>query len=117
MQDKPNDDIDITGLKVWDVLAALYNSTEALGMGKMQPGSSQDMTPAEAYKLLNLDVLEEQPEGRHGAKIDYFRGRPIKVTFKQDGPRTMLQGTRLFDRDSFRPAADVIDELRQAQDS
>ena len=111
-----NDDIDISGLKIWDVLAALYNSTNALGLGNLDPKSASKMTPDDAYKLLDLDRCEQMLESQFGLEFDYVQGRPIKVTMKTDGARTMLQMTRLFDRDSFRPAADVIAELRKSKE-
>ena len=106
------DGIDITGLKLWDVLAALYNNTGPLGLGCLAPGSMQTMTGADAYEMLDLDLCEQQIESPHGLSFDYVRGRPIKVNFKHDGDRTTLYRARFFDRDSFRPAADVIADLR-----
>ncbi len=62
--------IDCTGLNKYDVFAHLYNSSKPLGMGLLQ-GEYKSFDREQA-KL----ILDQNP------KIDYCKGRPIKINFE-----------------------------------
>ncbi len=102
--------IDISGLDKAELLAALYNASEPLGMGILQarPG---DMTIDEARELIGHgdDHARHYPDiVRPSMYFDYVYGRPLKVDLSGD---TMSQS--LYDRDHGQGAAErIITALR-----
>ena len=87
--------MDISKLDKAEVLAALYNSSRAQGMGLIH-FTPEDMTAEEARKL--LDDLKEQG---HSAYFDYLKGRVMKVSLYEDDMRTDL-----YNRDNGEGAAE-----------
>ncbi|MEV3927652.1 hypothetical protein [Actinomadura coerulea] len=95
--------IDIGGLDKAAVLAALVNSSQPLLLtGWMDPNSTRTMTVADAHEEMLTKVRSQSR-----LYFDYLWGRPIKVD---------LSGSSFdpsnYDRDNKRPAADVVNELR-----
>ena len=100
--------IDITDLGLPKVLAALPTHTVPLGMGNMDPKSGKVITEDDCE-----EVLERYCDDPGPVSFDYLFGRPIKTTFDKDEEgKLYMMRTRLYDRDSSKPAADVIAELR-----
>lgn len=81
--------IDITGRKA-AVLAALYNSSQPLGLGLLQ-FDPQPMTESEAQALLDSGQTY----------FDYLKGRVMKVDLSGD-----TLDPRLYDRDNGPGAAE-----------
>lgn len=98
--------IDITELGLTKVLAALANHTEPLGMGRLDPKAHKVITEEDCQ-----EVLDRYPDSKNTIGFDYIFGRPVKTTFKKEDGRLYIERTRLYDRDSYKPAADVIAEL------
>lgn len=100
----PKTDIDITGLDPAEVLLALHQNTQALGMGRYR---DKDMTKQEAINLIQ-DVRKK------GSHFDYVFGRPIKISLIEltDGSRSWIHRADLYDRNSKKPAKNVVAELR-----
>lgn len=91
--------IDISGIDRAELLAALYNGTSALGFGKMHD-LGRDMTVEEARDIL------AKTEGAFN--FDYLLGRPLKMWIEDD----KLFRPDLYDRDSKRRCAEIVQELR-----
>ncbi len=106
-----SDKVDISGLNKADVLAALYNRAQPMGMGFIH-FTPEDMTREEAEKLLergddHQDHFGGIP-GRSRLYFDYLKGRCMKVDLTEDEV-----DPRLFDRDYGEGAlASVIAGLR-----
>jgi hypothetical protein len=100
-------DIDCTGLEPWEVLQALFNNTQPIGMGKRVP--QVPMTQRMAAELISELRLQVDP------RLDYVMGRPMKIGIiePEDGERWWVSRVNLYNRDSMRSAADVIAELKQ----
>jgi hypothetical protein len=99
--------IDITELGLPKVLAALSNHTKPLGYGMCDPKAFSVITEDDCNEVL------DRCDGPGPLSFDYLFGRPIKTTFVKDSDgKLYIERTRLYDRDSSRPAADVIEELR-----
>lgn len=92
-----NDIVDFTGFTEGEVLAALYNNAQPLGMGMLH-FNSKPMTEEEANKILS---------SHHGGYFDYLNGRCMKVLM-DTFPRI---NSRLYDRDSKKPMQRVLEEL------
>jgi hypothetical protein len=75
------------------VLAALYNNSKALGMGRLQ-FDPEEMTESEAQKLL------DQNEYKY---FDYLKGRVMKIDLSKDD-----LDTRLYNRDLGEGAAEKV---------
>lgn len=84
----------ISGIDKAELLAALYNGTKALGMGKHHD-LGRDMTVEEAQTVIDSckGVLF----------FDYLYGRPIKTDIRFD-----KTNFRLYDRDTHPGAGDEI---------
>lgn len=95
----PETDVDISGLERWEVLRALHANTRALGMGRIH---DRDMTDEDAKELIGEATR---------IRFDYVFGRPMKVGFV----KTWITRVDLYDRDSKRPAREIIEELRAAR--
>jgi len=102
------DRLDITDLDKSEVLAALCNNTQPVGLGKLN---------LKAFDVITADVCLEAfncfDEDSSRMSFDYFCGRPIKVSFCIEGDRVLLDYWWLYDRDSIMPAAEIIKELRK----
>ena len=83
-----NAEIDISKMNRADVLAALYNSARAQGLGLLQ-WTDAPMTRDEARSLLDGQTY-----------FDYVRGRVMKVDLRGD-----ILDPRLYDRDNGQGAA------------
>jgi hypothetical protein len=93
--------VSISGLDKATVLAALYNASQPLGMGFLDPRSGMAMTNNQAAA-----VLADTPD----AYFDYLHGRVMKVDLS--GGDVNPFG---YDRDNGDGAfAAVINRLRQA---
>ena len=107
--------ISIKGLDKADVLAALFNGTQVLGMGFLQAGRGPSvMTKADAEKVINSGQQDNMPPAgaltnRRELYYDYLYGRPLKVDITED---TFEE--RLYDRDAGHgQARRVINTLRK----
>lgn len=90
--------IDITGIDVAKLLAALFNASKPQGMGFLQP-FAEPMTRDEAAELLARDSY-----------FDYVRGRVMKIQLKE-GQHSL--DPWLYDRDNGQGAAQrVVESLR-----
>ena len=108
MQSMTNEErIDITDLGLPKVLAALSNHTVPLGMGNLDPKSNKTITEEDCQ-----EVLDRYPDVGDTISFDYIFGRPVKTTFKKEDGKLYIERTRLYDRDSHKPAAEVIADLR-----
>lgn len=94
--------VSIAGLDKAMVLAALYNASQPLGMGFLNPRSGQSMSRVEARA-----ALSRNPEGY----FDYLNGRVMKVDLSGEEVDPYL-----YDRDNGDGAfAAVIERLRNAE--
>lgn len=84
-------DIDLTGLNTADVLAALYNASQPLGLGFLNPASNRPLTSAQAQQ-----ILDDNPH----RYFDYLNGRVMKVDLNGDHLDPWL-----YDRDNGTGAA------------
>lgn len=99
--------INIKGLGKAEVLAALHNGTQALGMGMLHD-IGRDMTADEASKAIESIGGAREIYGKPSLYFDYLLGRPLKVDIGGDE-----FDERLYDRDAGRGAADrAITRLR-----
>jgi hypothetical protein len=90
--------VDISMLEKAKVLAALFNSSKAIGLGVLAP-YEKDMTLKEAQELLSTGQRY----------FDYVRGRILKIDLTGE-----MLDTRLFDRDIGQGAgAKAITTLKQ----
>jgi len=80
--------INIEGINKAEILAALYNKSQPLGMGIIH-FQSVDMSVNEAEELLKQDTY-----------FDYLKGRIMKIDLSGNGLRTSL-----YDRDNGDGAA------------
>jgi hypothetical protein len=86
-----SDAINIIGIDLGELVAALHNGTRAIGFGSAQD-LGRDMTPEEARDEAPLRI-------RNGViSFDYFHGRPMKVTI--DVTLGELRNAGLYDRDA-----------------
>jgi len=97
--------IDISGLDEFEVIAALHNGTQPLGLGMLH--ARPPMTAADVRAELTDDMR------RSGAfSFDYYHGRPLKVRVGNG----QISGVRLYDRDAGDGAcADIVAGLREAK--
>ena len=104
------DKVEITGLVPEDVLAALYNNTTCppTPLCQMQDLGSMDRGKA-------LEAMEQYghfEDNNRKVWFDYVHGRPIKVLFVEDDDgRVWVERAHLYNRDSIKPAEEVIQEL------
>lgn len=86
----------ITGLDVFELVAALHNGTRPLGMGVFNARGPMTAT----------EVRAEDPDRaartktRDGIYFDYYHGRPLKTRIVADGDALTVPGTWLYDRDA-----------------
>jgi len=93
-------EVSIEGLDPAAVLAALYNAARPLGMGFMH----YDSTP--------MDIEEARDALSQSTRIDYLKGRPLKVTVEGDSIETGL-----YDRDQGAGAGEAaVAALRETGD-
>lgn len=91
--------IDISDIDKAALLAALFNNSQPLGMGFLQP-HAKAMTIDEATTLLGEQT-----------RFDYVRGRVMKVDLSGDTLEPWA-----YDRDNGQGAAQrVVNAVRQAQ--
>lgn len=83
--------MDISNLDKAEVLAALYNNSQPLGMGFIH-FTPEDMTKEEAAKLLTEQT-----------SFDYLKGRVMKVDLEGNELRT-----HLYNRDNGDGAAERV---------
>jgi len=101
--------INIDGLELGEVVAALYNASQPLGLGLLHY-DPKPMTAAEGQELVDAQASNK----RFIATFDYLKGRVMKVTFHS---RTEFN-EQLYDRDNGQgAAAAVIAELRERKES
>ena len=94
--------VNIAGLDRAEIIAALYNASQPLGMGFLHYDPAPMMRDeAQAY----LDQMGERPY------FDYLKGRVMKVGFWVGTDEMRVD---LYDRDNGRGAAErAIDSLRK----
>ena len=94
--------VNIAGLDRAEIIAALYNASQPLGMGFLHYDPAP-MTRDEAQAY--LDKMGERPY------FDYLKGRVMKVG---SDPGSDEMYVALYDRDNGRGAAErAIDSLRK----
>lgn len=97
--------IDIAGLDKAEVLRALFNASQPLGLGALDPRSATDLTIEEARAVVNYRMATG---GRWAMDFDYLNGRVLKVDMTND-----TLDPDLFDRDNGEGvAAAAIAQLR-----
>ncbi len=93
--------VSIAGLDKAAVLAALFNNSQPLGMGFLNPNSGNRMTREQAAR-----ALEAHPHGY----FDYLNGRVLKVDLSGDDIDPWL-----YDRDNGDGALEAaIKQVRTA---
>lgn len=103
-QPMPSDLVSIRGLNKADVLAALYNASQPLGMGILH-FDPKPMTREEAQQ----ELVAGCPHPKGGVYFDYLKGRVMKVHIGGD-----FLDPFLYDRDNGPgAAARAIEPLRQ----
>jgi len=104
--------IEITGLNLGKVLAALYNNTQAPSTPMCHIQDIGEMTEERAMEIVNQHK-QHRPEFQGYIEFDYVLGRPIKVMFEDDkDDRTWILRPDLYDRDSHKTVKQVVQELR-----
>lgn len=108
--------VNIEGLNKADVLAALYNASQPMGMGFLQAsGGPLEMTREDAEFLLaaGSDASGDYIPGIRSNQLyfDYLHGRPLKLDLSSDTEFDPWG----FDRDNGGPGAAqrVINHLRE----
>lgn len=97
------DTVNIEGLDKAEVLQALFNGSQQLGMGFLDKSGAVDMTYNDA-----LFFVSSQPN-KDDFYIDYLRGRVMKVHFFNN-----TVSTYLYNRDNGTGKAEsIIAKLRQ----
>ncbi|MET7477953.1 hypothetical protein ABZT17_26800 [Streptomyces sp. NPDC005648] len=92
--------VNVSGLDKAAVLAALFNASQPLGLGFLNPASAQPMTAQRA-----AEVLAEAGDDPY---FDYLQGRVMKLRLNDDEI-----DPRLYDRDNGEGAcAAAIKALR-----
>ncbi len=91
--------INIAGLDKAEVLAALYNRAQALGMGLLHYDPTP-MTPEEAKEILDGTICDLSPGAKNYPFFDYLKGRVMKVNIAGEE-----LDERLYDRDNGTGAA------------
>lgn len=95
-------EIDITGLDEAEVIAALHNGTQPLGMGMLH---NIGRISVERVR----EEIKDAPRINGCLSFDYYHGRPLKVRVGEG----KLHNAWLYDRDAGEgAAADIIAELR-----
>jgi hypothetical protein len=86
-----SNEIDVFGIDLGELVAALHNGTKSVGMGRMQD-LGRDMTAEEARR--------EYGGYERGMNLtfDYYHGRPVKVRI--DTTSSKLYHASLYDRDA-----------------
>jgi hypothetical protein len=92
--DMNREPIDITAVDKYDLIAALCNGTDVIGLGSMDPMSGETITRQHI-----IDYLEQQPD-REILSFDYLFGRPLKVALVPQDGKLLLDCWWLYDRDS-----------------
>lgn len=109
--------IDVSDIPRAELLAALYNHAQPMGLGFLQ-ARNEPMTVEQAEKLVTGENIETDYRGRppgfreraadKPAYFDYLYGRPLKIELNG---KTLRED--LYDRDQGDGAAQrVIDALR-----
>jgi hypothetical protein len=110
------DEIDIEGINQGELLAALYNNAKPVGLGWLHVDAAT-MTAEEAWEIINSGGESAHLrasgfvvlDGGADWRVDYVKGRPIKVSVKDN----TLRKAWLYDRDHGEGAcARVVAELR-----
>jgi hypothetical protein len=101
-----NDQINVIGIDLGELVAALHNGTKSIGFGVAQD-LRRDMTADEA----RMHLRSGEGYLRNGqVSFDYFYGRPVKVRI--DTATGTLYNASLYDRD----APDGDDACQKAVD-
>jgi hypothetical protein len=99
------DAIDITGLDKAAVLAALYNASQPLGMGFLNPLAREALTIEGAREIL----ADCEKDGDY--YFDYLQGRVMKIDLKDDNEVLV----RMYDHDNGTgAAARAVEALRSS---
>jgi len=105
------ENVSIKGLDKAEVLAALVNYAQPLGMGFLQD-DGKPMTKEEAQARIDGDVTHDSLRvGNRHLYFDYVKGRPIKSDLSGDEINPAL-----YDRDQGQGAcAEAIKRLRASK--
>ena len=112
-----SDQINVTGIDLWELLAALHNASRAPSTVVCMAQARGPVTAAEAREESQAGVREDY-QMQNGVPFwaDYLFGRPIKAFLKLEdasGEGLLLARTDLYDRDVGEGAAQkVVDALR-----
>lgn len=115
---KEKHEIEITGLSLGSVLAALWNGTRPLGLGHFHSSPGDHMTSEEGQEIINAlksRQLPDDPPPDFRLHTDYVKGRPLKVYFRSNAAedKTYVGRVDLYDRDAGEgKAAKVIEMVR-----
>lgn len=104
------DTISIAGLDKAEVLAALYNASRTMGMGRLRYGSGEQISVEEARQIISErgDDTTAMFGRNPSLYFDYLMGRPLKVDLSTDNVEYWL-----YDRDNGNGSfAKVIANLR-----
>jgi len=106
--------VEITGLSLGKVLAALYNNTQTPSTPLCQLQDIGEMTVERGEEIIN-SFKRLRGEDDEELSFDYVLGRPIKVFFIDDeeNNKVWLERADLYDRDSHRTAAEIVQELME----
>ena len=115
----PDQQLDVTGLDPWRLLAALHNASRPSPAALCRALSvTGDITPDQAQKEVFATI---RPESRiqYGAQFwpDYLFGRPIKTFLMMKEGRIMLLRIDLYNRDIGAGAAQRVVEALRAEDN
>ena len=111
MRPLASDSIEVTGLDIGELLAALWAGTRPLALY-----DRGDVTPefCRAYYEQRRDELGERGI-TFGVLIDYIANRPLKVCIVERDDRLYILSPMLYDRDAGDGTCQrVVDELRIA---
>lgn len=112
--------VDISGVDKAQLLAALFNRSQPMGMGWLQAAAGPErMTTEDAQKLIDKAQAGSRSDD-HGRNFnldsdgdlyfDYLFGRPLKVDLSGDEVEPWG-----YDRDNGGPGtfSDIVDEVRR----
>ena len=108
-------DIDVTGIDLWELLAALHNASRVSPTIVCRLQAVEGDITADQAKEESRKGVRDEYQMRNGVPFwaDYLFGRPIKVNLKKRGEKIFLCRAEFYDRDVGTGAAQrVVDSLR-----
>lgn len=104
-----SEEVDIKGVDKAELLAALYNNAEPMGMGFLQARSG-DMSVEDAQVVISNGTDDYPGDWKNtNLYFDYVYGRPLKVDLSGDVVRSDL-----YDRDwGVGECERIVEELKK----